>query len=133
MTSDLTRLVYSAEGHLFIREIRTMTAGQLLNERYQKARAMAERSARDVGRALRQAWAEAGMTYPDKSQALKILARYVRWDESLDSLLVEFSGGPLPRGVNSARTPYGRITTVYGQAVIHLDGTVEWINAGPGS
>lgn len=133
LTSDLARLVYSAEGHLFIREIRTMTAEQLLNERYAKARASAERSARDVGRALRRAWAEAGMSYPDKSQALKILARYVRWDESLESLLVEFPGGPLPRGVDAARTPYGRITTLYGQAVIHLDGTVDWINARPGS
>ncbi len=133
LSGDCSKLVYTAEGHLFVREIRALTAEKLLDERYARARVRAERAARDVGRALRQAWAEAGMSYPEKSQALKVLARYVRWDESLDSLLVEFPGGPLPRGVDSARTPYGRITTLYGQAVIHLDGTVQWINAGPGA
>lgn len=134
-TADLAktfeRVLYISEGHLFSREIMTTTADKLLTQRYAEARAKTERSARDVGRALRLAWAEGGMSYPAKDDALKTLGRLVRWDESLDDLIIEFSGGPLPRGVDSSRTPYGTITSLYGKAVIFLDGTVAWTDGRP--
>jgi hypothetical protein len=126
LASTFVRVLYISEGHLFSREIMTTTADKLLTQRYAEARAKTERSARDVGRALRLAWAEGGMSYPVKEEALKTLGRLVRWDESLDDLVIQFPGGPLPRGVDSARTPYGTITNLYGKAVIFLDGTVAW-------
>jgi hypothetical protein len=131
LASSFERVLYLSEGHLFSREILTTTADKLLTQRYAEARAKTERSARDVGRALRLAWAEGGMSYPAKAEALKTLGRLVRWDESLDDLVIDFAGGPLPRGVDSARTPYGSITNLYGRAVIFLDGTVAWTDGRP--
>ncbi len=126
LASTFDRVLYLSEGHLFSREIMTTTADRLLTQRYASSRAKTERSARDIGRAVRLAWAEGGMTYPAKEDAMKTLSRLVRWDESLDDLVIEFPGGPLPRGVDAARTPYGSITSLYGKAVIFLDGTVSW-------
>lgn len=131
LASTFDRVLYVSEGHLFCREIMTTTADKLLNQRYAEARAKTERSARDIGRALRLAWAEGGMSYPAKEDALKTLGRLVRWDESLDDLVIEFPGGPLPRGVDSSRTPYGTITNLYGKAVIFLDGTTAWTDGRP--
>lgn len=119
-------VAYLAEDQAFIRPILSQPADAAARADYARQRRLAERSARDVGQALRQYWRDNSLRFPPKEAAKDLLERYLRWVESLDGLTVQHLGGRLNLGEDTARTVYGWVQTPYGRAAIMLDGTVVW-------